>query len=326
MRAVVISEIGEPNVLQVQDLPEPKPKAGEVSIRVMYAGVNYAEVMVRRGDRPSQFPLVPGLEVSGYIHAVGEGVENFIVGEPVCAMTVVGGYAEIAVVRASLVFSLRGLEDKIDLQTAAAFPTIVPTAYGLLKETAQLRKGESVLIHAAAGGVGTIASQIARYLGASRVFGTVGSHQKVDYALRFGYDEVFLRDEFVERVQELSTGEGVDIILDSIGGTVVRDSLKILRPMGRLVVFGNATGSDQVPFSNFDLWLQNKSIMGFSMGQLSSVAPDRLLSIATQALKLVERKQVNIDITKILPLSQASEAHQALENRLTTGKLLLQVA
>jgi NADPH:quinone reductase len=332
MRTIHISEIGDSTVLQVQELPEPYPKAGEVSIRVSYAGVNYAEVMVRRGDVPSQLPLVPGLEVAGYIHAVGIGVEHLTVGEPVCAFTGTGGYAEIAIARAALVFSFKGLEDKVDLQTAAAFPVIVPTAYALLQETARLRQGESILIHAAAGGVGSIAGQIARYLGASHVYGTVGSSEKVDYALRLGYDEVFLRDEFVDIFSarngsnEIMPAQGVDVVLDSIGGKVTRESLEILRPMGRLVVFGNAAGSNRVSFSNFDLWSQNKSVLGFSISKLSHAAPDRVASIARQALELVAQQHIQIDVTQILPLSQASEAHKLLESRHTTGKLLLQVA
>lgn len=177
MQAVVVPRTGGPDVLELREVPAPKPGEGEVSIHVAYAGVNYSEVMARRGDfRAADLPFVPGLEVSGQIAAVGPGVTEFEAGQAVAAMTMIGGYAEVAVAKVPMVVAV---PDAIDLQTAAGFPIITPTAYALLVDVARLREGETVLVHAAAGGAGTMVGQIARYLGAGRVIGTVGSVDKI---------------------------------------------------------------------------------------------------------------------------------------------------
>lgn len=326
MKAIVFPKTGGPEVLEMREMPEPQPGAGEVAIRVLFAGVNYVEVMVRRGDSEAgKLPLIHGFEVSGYVHAIGEGVEGLHVGQPVAAMTVIGGYAEVAIARAAMTFPLDDLDGEVAPETAAAFPTIVPTAYAMLTEVARLRKGESVLIHAAAGGVGTVAAQIARHLGAGMILGTVSSREKGDYAKPFGYDATLLRDGFREATLEATRGRGVDVVLESIGGSVVEESLKTLAPLGKVVIFGNASNSETVRPSTLDLCFENKSVMGFSIGHLSFSAPERLATISRQALNLVAAGMVKIDITEVLPLERAAEAHRRLEGRATTGKLVLRV-
>jgi NADPH:quinone reductase-like Zn-dependent oxidoreductase len=217
MRAVVVPQTGGPEVLELRDVPAPSPGEGEVSIDVAHAGVNYSEVMARRGDFHVDLPLVPGLEVSGHIAAVGPGVTEFEAGQAVAALTLVGGYAEVAVARVPMVVPV---PDAVDLRAAAGFPTIAPTAYALLVDVARLRQGEIVLVHAAAGGMGTVLGQIARYLGAGRVIGTVGSADKISYARRFGYDLVIERAGFADAVRRETGGRGVDVVLDSVGGAV----------------------------------------------------------------------------------------------------------
>jgi NADPH2:quinone reductase len=330
MRAVVINEFGGPEVLKVREVPAPQPGPGQVAIQVAYAGVNYAEIMARRGGlHKGSLPFIPGLEVAGHILALGEGVEGLRVGQPVAAFTMSGGYAEVALAQAICTFPLDGSGGTIDLPTAAGFPTIVPTAYDLLVRVARLQQGEGVLIHAAAGGVGIIAGQIARHLGAGLVIGTVSSPRKAAYASTFGYDKVVLYDEFEQSVRELTNGHGVDIVLEAVGEPIRSQSLAVLAPFGRLVIFGNANNStgkvQDIPLEPGAFLTENKAIMGYSIGTLSQSAPHLLATTARQALDLVAQSQVKIDITDILPLSQASEAHRRLESRDTMGKLLLRV-
>ncbi|GHO49292.1 quinone oxidoreductase family protein [Ktedonospora formicarum] len=327
MKAVIIPAFGEPEVLKVQEFAEPQPGAGQVVIRVAYAGVNYAETMLRRGGHHQvSLPIVPGLEVAGYVHALGDGVEGLYVGQMVAAFTGMGGYAELVLAPAALTIPFDGVE----LATAAGFPTIVPTAYDMLVNLARIRKGESVLIHAAAGGVGTIAGQIARELGASQVIGTVGSERKIEYARAFGYDHVLIRDGYESAVRELTGGRGVDVVLESTGEPVRSQSLKLLAPFGRLVIFGSASGDLDnplgIPREPGAFLAESKSIMGYSIGNLSQSAPELLSATFRQSLELVKSSRVRIDIADILPLEQVSEAHRRLESRDSTGKLILHVS
>lgn len=330
MRAILVSEFGGPEVLIERDMPAPRPGPGQVSIQVAYAGVNYAETMARRGGlHKDVLPFIPGLEVAGYISGLGEGVEGLRVGQPVAALTLSGGYAEVALAQAVNTFPLEGPGGSIELTAAAGFPTIVPTAYDLLVRVARLQEGESVLVHAAAGGVGSIAGQIARHLGAGLILGTVGSLKKAAYAESFGYDRVILRNDFLRGVRELTDGRGVDIVLEAIGEPIRSQSLSILAPFGRLVIFGNsndALGRPQdLPSTPGDVLRENKAIMGYSISTLSVTAPHLLADTVRRTLALVAQAQVRVDITDILPLEQASHAHSRLESGETMGKLLLRV-
>ncbi|GHO94062.1 NADPH:quinone reductase [Reticulibacter mediterranei] len=328
MRAVVIPEFGGPEVLKVREMPDPQPGPGQVAIRVAYAGVNYAETMERRGGHDAgDLPIIPGLEVSGHIAALGEGVQGLRVGQPVAAFTYVGGYAEIALAQAAFTFPLDGYD--IDLTTAAGFPIIVPTAYDMLVRTARLQQGETVLVHAASGGVGSIAGQIARHLGAGQVIGTVSNPNKAAYARAFGYDHVFLYDEFLQDVRDITNGRGVDVVLEALGEPIRSQSLSLLAPFGRLVVFGSTGGSVDKPFTlpenPGEFLRENKAIMGYSIGKLAQSAPHLVAQTARDALTLIANKHIRIDITDVLPLEQAAEAHRRLESRATTGKLLLRI-
>ena len=324
MRAIVIPQYGDPDVLELRDLPVPQPDAGQVVIQVAYVGVNYADIMARRrGYMVEQLPFVPGYEVSGYIHAIGEGVEGFHIGEPVVALTVTNGYAEFVTASALLTFPLDQQEQKIELSIAAAFPAVGLTAYNLLADVARLRAGETVLIHAAAGGVGTAAAQIARHLGAGQIIGTVGSSDKIAYALAAGYDQVVLREGFVEAVREVTGGRGVDIVLDSVGEPARSQSLSLLALFGRLVVFGNAGGQPDIPLTPMSLMANSRAIMGYSITNLTTLAPQSIAETARKVLPLLASGEIRLEITGILPLEQAAEAHRMMESRTATGKLLL---
>jgi NADPH2:quinone reductase len=326
MRAIVMSEYGEPEVLTLRELPEPHPGPGQVSIRVAYVGVNYADTLARRNRyHDVVLPFVPGMEVSGYIHKLGEGVERLREGQPVTAFTLRGGYAEIALASADMTFSLDGTHGTLDLATAAAFPAVVPTAYDMLMYSARLQAGETILIHSAAGGVGSVAGQLARYLKAGLVLGTVGSEQKIAYAQSSGYDHVFLRDGFAEAVRTVTAGRGVDVVLDPSGEPTRSQSLGLLAPFGRLVIFGFASGNPDVPIEPMALLFGNKAVVGYSITALQKKHPEHTATTIRRAIDLLMEGHIRVDITDILPLEQAAIAHRRMESNATTGKLLLKV-
>jgi NADPH:quinone reductase len=328
MRAVAFERNGGPEVLQVLDLPVPEPKRGQVLIRVAYAGVNFAEVFQRLGALGAVQQLtVPGLEVSGHVVKVGEGVEGLEAGEPVASLThgragASGGYAEYAVAPADLVYPLRTAAGELELRAATALPCVVTTAYGLLSIAAP-RDDETLLVHAAAGGVGSVTVQVARALGVGRVIGTVGSAEKVSRAQGYGYDDVYLRDEFAARVAAEHGERSVDVVLDSVAGRARVQSLDLLAPLGRLVVFGNAGREADIEVTATRLWLESRAILGYNIGEIAMRTPKRLRRHALAARDLMISGQVTIDVADVRPLAEAAEVHRWLEGGGTHGKLLL---
>jgi NADPH2:quinone reductase len=323
MRAVVVERFGDPEVLEVREIAAPAPAEGEVAIDVAYAGVNYAEVMGRRGSmRYYEPPFVPGLEVSGTVRALGRGVEGLSVGQPVAALTTRGGYAEVATAPATRTFALPA---EVDLRAAAAFPVLGPTAWALVHESARLRTGDTVLVHAAAGGVGTVLAPIAKAAGVAKLLGVVSTPEKAEYATRFGYDEVFLSDEWEEGARAALGGRGLDVIFDSIGGQTRARGLELLAPLGRLVLYGNATDEPERGVPESVLRREVKGIVGFSTVALAERDPVRARAISDAALNAFARGDLPIDVTEVLPLADAPRAHVLLEGRTSTGKLLLAV-
>lgn len=327
MRAVVVRRFGGPEVLVVEEMAEPSPGPGQVAIAVGYAGVNFADVMGRRGDyHRTSLPFVPGLEVAGNVVAAGEGVVEPGPGTAVAAFVGSGGYAEVVLANALLVFSIEGSGAPTEPAVVAALPTVAPTALFLLDEVARMRPGESVLVHAAAGGVGTMAGQMARSFGASLVLGTVSSPEKAKYAGKFGYDDVFVREHFVEKTRSASDGRGVDVVLDSIGGPTREASFEALAPMGRVVAFGNACGGPETFPSGRELRPSNKGVLGFSMGSLVGADPARVGAIARRAIEMVLSGRTHLDVTGVFPLERAGEAHGRIESGRSLGKLVLEVS
>ncbi|MEV6005577.1 zinc-binding dehydrogenase [Streptomyces sp. NPDC051976] len=317
MRAVGFDVNGGPEVLRAVELPVPEPGPGQVLIRVAYAGVNYGEVQHRLGDfGPPDGTDVPGLEVSGEIVALGPGVTGLALGDLVAAyLPDGGGYAEYAVAPADFAFPLDGISPR----DGGGAALVLTTAYGVLAGAARLVPGDSVLIHAAAGGVGSAAAQIARALGAASVHGTVGGSGKADYAKRFGYDAVHTRDTFAERLRD------IDIVLDPIGGPTRLASLDVLAPFGRLAVYGEAGRHPDLTLPVLPLWKNNRSLTGYNIGDLARRAPACLRSHALAALSLLASGAIRLDITTELPLDRAAEAHQALQSGTSRGKTLLAV-
>jgi len=326
MRAIVIPMVGGPEVLTLRELPDPQPGPRQVSIRVAYTSVNYIDIMARaRGYRIEHFPFVPGLEIAGYIHRLGEQVEGLHVGQPVAAFVNGGGYAERALAEADLTLPLESEHGQLDLATAAAFPMVATTAYDTLVHVARLQAGETVLIHAAAGGVGSVAGQLAHAGGARLVLGTVGSEQKIATAESSGYDRVFLREGFVEATRSVTAGRGVDVILDAAGEPTRSQSLSLLAPFGRMVHFGNASGNPDVSIAPGVLLAGNKGVLGYSLSNLRQDNPRHLVATARQAMDLLLTGQIHVTIAETLPLEQAALAHQLMESNANPGKVLLQV-
>jgi len=327
MKAVVIPQFGTADVLEVREMPMPEPGPGEVAIDVAYAGVNYAEVLYRKGVVDVPLPFIPGIEVSGTIRTLGKGVSGLRVGQPVAALTIVksGGYAEVVVTAAALTFPLDELKGGVDMMTVAAFPSNTITAYLILSEVARIEQGETVLIHAAAGGVGSALGQVARSLGAGNVIGTVGSVEKMEYTKSLGYTHALLRQNFVEQVQQVTDSKGVDVVVDPVGGPARTESLKLLHPFGRLVAMGNASNAEDVAVSTNHLWFTNKAVLGFNLAAYCAAFPLRATQAGRAALELVAQGKVRVAVTNVLPLEQASQAHRSIEQGTTVGKLVMRI-
>ncbi|HEX8983246.1 MAG TPA: zinc-binding dehydrogenase [Ktedonobacterales bacterium] len=326
MRAVVVSRHGGPEVLETREAPAPEPGRGQVLIRVAYAGVNFAELMGRSrgGAYARELPYIPGYEVSGAIEALGEGVDGLRVGQPVAALSIFGGYAELAVAQAALTFPLDGRPRTISLEQAAAFPTNGITAYDLLTRAGRLTAGERVLVHAASGGVGSAVGQIARALGAGQILGVASTAEKAAAAKAFGYDAVFPTATYEQGVMEATGGKGVDIALDPSGEPTRSRNRALLAVFGRLVVFGNASGAPEEPVIPSSLMGSNTSVVGYSITALTRTAPVRVAESAKHVLDLMADGKLTFTIDT-LPLEDAAEAHRRIEARTHVGKLLLAV-
>ena len=247
MKAVIMTAPAvDGSTTSVADIDEPQPGPGQVAIDVAYAGVNFIDVMARRGDPgyASGWPYVPGLEVAGTVRSVGSGVHDRHAGERVAAFTPGGGMAEVAIAAADVIVEI---PPDVPLGTAASAPLVVSTALLLLRDRARIRPGESVLMHSANGGIGSVVSQVAAALGGGRRIGTVGRPDKIAAGLAAGWDDVFARDAGLAEAVRTVVPEGVDVILDPVGTALLDLDLSIAAPGGRVVLFGNAAGDAQAP-------------------------------------------------------------------------------
>jgi NADPH2:quinone reductase len=322
MLALTIPRFGDADVLELREMPVPTPASGEIAVDVAFAGLNYAEVLYRRGVVDVPLPFVPGIEVAGHVREVGEGVTGFAPGQPVAALTIVasGGYAPVAVTDARLAAPL---PDGLPLEVAACTPSNSTTAFLVVERVARMRSGETALVHAAAGGVGSQVGQAARLVGAARVVGTVGGAAKVDAAKAFGYDEVVVRDAVEDRVMELTESRGFDVIVDPVGGATRDASIEALALGGRLVAMGNASGADDVVVSTNKLWLEGKGVIGFNLAAFSATFPDAAGAALRTALEAVAAGRMRVDVREVVPLARAPEYHQLLEDGRTIGKVAL---
>jgi NADPH2:quinone reductase len=322
MKAIVIEQFGGLEVLQLKEIEKTRPKPSEVIIAVSKTSVNFADIKNRTGKKAKgQFPIILGLDAAGVVVEVGEQVTNISVGQRVIAFPSNGSYAEYVVADERLVFAI---PDHIDMLTAAACPIVSFLSYTLLQDIARIQAGESVLIHSAAGGVGTTAIQLAKLLGAKQIFGTVGNIEKASVALEAGADEVFTYENFVQEVKERTNGRGVDIILDSVAGTVTEQSMNCLANYGRLVHFGNSSGQPGTFMTN-QVHASCRSILGFSLGTTRKEQPERLKRIADSVIPLIANGDLKIKIGHVFELSEMASAHALMESRAYSGKIVINV-
>ena len=324
MRAVVIEEYGGPEVVAVRDHPTPEPRPGEVAIAVRFASMNYTDVRNRMGDGLGRVPFVPGVEVSGRVLRLGPGVEGISVGQPVAALTRGSAHAEVAVAPAPLTVALtEALASRPD---SGAILVTVPLALILLREASHAAPGDVVLVHSAAGGVGTALAQVAAAEGMAAPWGTVGSPEKAEFASAHGYGAVFPYDTFKEQVLARTAGRGADVVLDPIGGAVRAASFEALAPFGRLVAYSNVSREPEaLPDAE---WLRARCVacVGLSVGQLSGRAPELVRPRLEEAVRLVRSGTVDVGVTDVLPLEDAATAHRLFSERRVRGKLVLEVA
>ena len=322
MKAIRVEEFGEPDVLRYTEVERPSTGPGEVLIEVRSIGVNYADTMRRRNKylTPQDLPFIPGSEVAGIISEVGENVEDVSPGDRVMTLLGTGGYAPYA---ATPVENLMPLPDDLGFDEAAAVPLQGLTAYHVLKTSGQLAEGESVLVHAAAGGVGTLAVQVAKLLGASKVIATASTQEKLELARDLGADVLidYTDDGWPEQVREATDGKGADVILEMVGGDFPEKNLSCLALFGRMVVFGAASG-DREKLIPGDLMHGNQTVSGFWLPRIMG-RPDLLGSSLQKILGWVASGDLRLTIGASYPLERAAEAHADLEGRRTTGKIVL---
>ena len=321
-RAIRIHETGGPEVMRWEDVEVGTPGPGEIRVRHEAVGLNYIDVYFRTGLYPApSLPFSPGMEGAGVVEAVGEGVDTLVAGDRVAyAAPPVGAYAQVRLMPAEKVVKVPA---GVDSHQAAAMMLQGMTVEYLVRRTYPVRSGDTVLFHAAAGGVGLIACQWAKHLGAT-VIGTVGSDEKAELARAHGCDHpiVYTRENFTERVRELTGGAGVPVVYDSVGRDTFEGSLDCLRPRGMLVSFGQSSGM----IDPFDIGvLSAKGSLYITRPTLMTYTASRAdLESSAQALfEVVGSGAVRITVNRTFPLAEAADAHRALESRQTTGSTVL---
>lgn len=321
IHAIRVHQLGGPEVLVHEAVEIGEPGPGEARVRHEAIGLNFIDVYFRTGlYKAPSMPFVPGSEGAGIVVSVGTGVTHVKPGDRVAYVTSPGSYAEERIVAAD---RLVIVPDDIDLKTAASVMLKGMTAQYLLRRTYPVKKGDAILFHAAAGGVGLIAGQWAKHLGAT-VIGTAGSPEKAELAKAHGYDHVinYRTENFVERVKELTGGQGVDVVYDSVGKDTFPGSLDVLKPLGMFVSFGQSSG----PIASFEIGLlgQKGSLFATRPSLFTYVARRQDLEASAKDLfSVIESGAVSVKINQTYALKDAARAHVDLESRKTTGTTVL---
>ena len=320
MKATRFHQFGGPEVLKYEEVADPSPAAGEALIKIEASGLNYIDTYHRAGLYPVDLPCIPGMEAAGTVAAVGAGVSLVKEGDRVAYAGIMGSYGTCACVAAE---RLVPLPDGIEFENAAAAMLQGMTAHYLTHGSYALSSGDTALIHAAAGGVGLLLVQMAKRLGA-RVIGTVSTEEKEQLAREAGADEVirYTERDFEEEVVRLTDGQGVEVVYDSVARTTFDKGLKLLKPRGYMVLFGQSSGpiepiDPQVLSANGSLFLTRPTMMHYITTR------EDLLARAGDVLNWVESGELSLRISHRFNLADAAEAHTALEGRNTTGKVIL---
>lgn len=317
---VRVHQVGGPEALTIESFEPQKPGPNEVLVRTTAIGVNFIDVYFRTGLYASEAPFTVGKEMAGVVEEIGEGVTVFAPGDRVASASLPGTYATHVTAPAA---QLVRIPDGISDETAAAMMLKGMTARYLLRKTFRVESGHTILFHAASGGVGSIATQWAHHIGAT-VIGTVGSQDKAERAKALGCDHAILyrTEDFVARVNEITEGEKCEVVYDSVGQATYPGSLDCIKPLGMYVLFGQSSG----PVKNFDpALLAQKGSLFMTRPTLFTytASRDALVETAEDLFKIVESGAVKIEIGRRFPLSEAADAHRALEGRETTGSTVL---
>ncbi|HXG92085.1 MAG TPA: quinone oxidoreductase [Blastocatellia bacterium] len=322
MKAIRFHELGGPEVLRYEDIEPPQPATGEVLVRVRAVGVNFADTLLRRGQYlvQPQLPAVPGAEAAGVVEDVGEGVDKDLIGRRVAFLSQ-ACYAEYTVVPAR---QLIPLPNSISFEQGAAFPLQALTAYHMLYTMDRIEPGKSVLIHAAAGGVGLLAVQMVKHAGGI-AYGTTSSEEKAELVREMGADAVILynKSDFAEEINRITNGRGVDLVLDSVGKATIEGSLKSLAPFGHLISYGAASGRPD-PLDVRLLYEKSLKVSAFWLVTAMRV-PEIAVRAIQQVVEWVASGKLKLTIGLTLPLAEAAEAHRRMEGRETVGKIILTV-
>ncbi|HEY1524654.1 MAG TPA: quinone oxidoreductase [Candidatus Angelobacter sp.] len=320
MKAIQVQKTGGPEVLTLVDLPVPKPKAKEAVVKIAASGVNFIDVYFREGRYPAALPFTDGQEASGTVTEIGSEVKSAKVGDRVAYSNVLGTYAEYAAVPAE---RLVHVPDQITDQQAAAAMLQGMTAHYLINTTYPLKKGETALIHAAAGGVGLLLVQMAKNIGA-RVIGTAGNEEKAKLAREAGADEVILygKQDFEAETKRMTDGKGVHVVYDGVGKSTFEKGLNVLRPRGYMVLFGGASG----PVSPFDpIVLSQKGSLFVTRPSLIHYVAlrEELEKRSGDVFGMIAAGKLKLRVSHTYKFDEVQQAHRDLEGRKTTGKILL---
>lgn len=325
MRAVVVPRPGEADVLEVAQRPDPVPAAHEVRIRVAAAGLNGADLSQRRGFYPSPAgaPEWPGLEVSGTIDALGDGVDGWSVGDRVCALLPGGGYAELVTVDAGLVLPV---PEVVDLVEAAGLPEVAATVWSNVFGLGRLSAGEVLLVHGGSSGIGTMAIQLARAFGA-QVIATAGSDDKADFCREVGADAAvnYREQDFVEAVDAFTEGRGADVVLDIVGGAYIERDLEALSVGGRIL---SIAVRDRTPASiDMGLMMRKRASLNGTTLRARPLAErvEIITAVRENVWPLLAEGRVRPVIDSVFPLEDAAAAHRRMESSAHRGKILLRV-
>jgi NADPH2:quinone reductase len=322
MKAIKISSYGEADVLKLTDTePKPMPAAEQVLVKIHAAGVNFVDIYQRRGAYPVKLPFIPGLEAAGVVEAVGEKVAEVRPGDRVAYTGHPGSYSEYTAIDAG---RLIPLPHDLSFVEGAAFPLQGMTAHYLIHDFRRPKPGDTVLIHAAAGGVGLQLVQWAKHLGAV-VIGTVSTEEKARIAKEAGADYIILytREDFVAGTKRLTNGRGADLILDGVAKSTFPGDLEAVALRGHVVIFGSASGPAE-PIAPNSLGAKSISVSGGSLGNFIATRED-LLRRSGDVLKAIKEGWLKLRIDHVLPLVEAEKAHRLLEGRQSVGKIVLKV-
>ncbi len=320
MKAIRVDAYGAPEVLRLQEVETPQPGPGQARINVAAAGLNFVDIYIRRGEYTALTPpYIPGFEGAGLVDAIGEGVQTVKVGDRVAYTGQPGSYAEAQVVQAD---SLLHLPPEITFEQGAAIPLQGLTAHYLLHEYRRIQPGETVLIHAAAGGMGLLLVQWAKHLGA-RVVGTVSTEQKARAAKEAGADHIILytQQDWVAETKRLTDGVGAHLIIDGVGKTTFAGNLEAAALRGNIVLYGAAGGSAE-PFAPNTLQRRSLTVSGGMLGNYT-LTREELLRRAKDLMDGIREGWLKLNIYRALPLAEAAEAHRLLEDRQSIGKIVL---